>query len=83
MNQEQRTVVPGEIVDETNSSPIRSLLFGIVAVFMVIYLLNPLGPIDFVPDVIPFIGNLDEATATTILVVCLSHFGIKIPGMKK
>ncbi len=36
-----------------------------------IYILNPtFGIFEFIPDATPFIGNLDEATATGILIWC-------------
>ncbi len=31
-----------------------------------------------IPDNLPIIGNIDEAIATTILVACLSRFGIHL-----
>lgn len=44
-----------------------------------LYLLNPgFGMFEFVPDGIPFIGNLDEASATFLLLSSLSYFGIDL-----
>lgn len=41
------------------------------------YLLNiGSGVIELIPDNIPIIGNLDEATATLLLLNCLRYFGI-------
>ncbi len=38
-------------------------------VLSIIYLINPgSGLIEIIPDVLPWIGNLDEATATGILI---------------
>jgi uncharacterized membrane protein YkvA (DUF1232 family) len=35
-----------------------------------LYLLNPtLGVFEFIPDNIPFVGNLDEATAIMVLLI--------------
>ncbi len=35
----------------------------------IVYLINPgAGMVEAIPDVIPWIGNLDEATATGILI---------------
>ncbi|MCZ7545909.1 MAG: YkvA family protein [Anaerolineae bacterium] len=48
------------------------LLVGAIAA---IYLLNPLGPIDLLPDFLPIVGNLDEATATAILLNVLRFYG--------
>ena len=42
-----------------------------------LYLVNPtLGVFEFIPDNIPIIGNLDEAAATTGLLVALSNLGL-------
>jgi hypothetical protein len=48
-----------------------SKTIGYIAVIImcVIYLLNPSsGVLEAIPDVLPVIGNLDEATATTALI---------------
>lgn len=35
----------------------------------VVYILNPtFGAFEFIPDALPMVGNLDEATATAILI---------------
>ena len=34
------------------------------------------GVFEFIPDTFPFIGNLDEATATLLLLSTLAYFGI-------
>ncbi|GAB4458037.1 MAG: hypothetical protein Kow00120_26750 [Anaerolineae bacterium] len=57
------------------SQHILVLLVGAIAA---IYLLNPLGPIDLMPDVIPIVGNLDEATATALLLNVLRFYGIDL-----
>ena len=52
--------------------------------FLVIYLVNPTaGMVELIPDVVPFIGNLDEATATALLLGCLSYFGIELPFLRR
>ena len=43
-----------------------------------IYLSNPTAGLDFIPDVLPGIGNIDEVVATTIFLACLSRLGINI-----
>lgn len=44
-----------------------------------IYLANPgFGVLDFIPDNLPGIGNIDEVVATTIFLACLSRLGINI-----
>lgn len=50
----------------------------------VIYLLNPtLGLIEFIPDAFPIIGNIDEATATLILINVLKYYGIDLTMFQK
>lgn len=52
----------------------------IVGSLALLYLINPtLGVFEFFPDNIPFLGNIDEATATLLLISALAFFGIKIP----
>jgi len=36
------------------------------------------GVVELIPDNIPVIGNIDEATATVLLLNCLAHFGINL-----
>lgn len=48
----------------------------------VIYLLNPgAGIFELIPDNIPFVGNLDEAAAVALLLMCLKYFGIELPDI--
>ncbi len=54
----------------------------LIGVLAVIYLLNPTaGFFELIPDNIPLIGNLDEAAAATILMMCLRHFGHELPDI--
>ncbi len=59
----------------------------VTAVLCVIYLLNPTaGFLEFIPDNLPVIGNLDEATAVAILLACARYFGYDLSrffGKKK
>ncbi len=48
----------------------------------VLYLLNPTaGLFEIIPDNLPFIGNLDEAAAVALLLMCLKYFGIDLPNI--
>jgi hypothetical protein len=39
--------------------------------------MNPgAGIFEIIPDNVPFIGNIDEAGATALLLACLRYFGI-------
>jgi uncharacterized membrane protein YkvA (DUF1232 family) len=56
----------------------KKFFYKILALFLsilcIIYILNPTaGVIEILPDNIPFIGNLDEATATAILIKCIYY----------
>jgi uncharacterized membrane protein YkvA (DUF1232 family) len=52
---------------------------GLVAV---IYLLNPgAGILELIPDNLPLIGNLDEAAAVALLLMCLRYFGLELPDV--
>ena len=56
-----------------------NILIGVVCA---IYLINPTaGFIEFIPDNIPIIGNLDEAAAVTGFLMAMSNLGI-IPWRK-
>lgn len=62
----------------------RSMVGTVVAVFLAalcgVYLANPtLGVFEAIPDNMPFVGNIDEATATAILISCLGYLGIRLP----
>ncbi len=58
----------------------KSFFVALVAVFSAVYLLNPTAGIDFIPDFLPFVGNLDEATAMAVLVACMRYFGFDMAG---
>jgi len=54
----------------------KSILVAIAGIVSFIYLLNPtMGLFELLPDNLPFIGNLDEATATMVLIAALRYFG--------
>ena len=55
-----------------------------MSVFLLVYLVNPgAGVIEILPDNLPFIGNLDEAAATALLLGCLSYFGLELPWLRR
>jgi uncharacterized membrane protein YkvA (DUF1232 family) len=62
----------------------KNLLVGLAGVLALLYLLNPtLGVFEFIPDNIPFVGNLDEATASMVLLAVLRYFGWDIGNLFK
>ena len=63
-------------------STLKNALVGLLGVMSVVYLLNPTaGVFEFLPDNLPVVGNLDEATATAILLASLAHFGFDLRGL--
>ncbi len=64
-----------------NSKKLFAIAGGIIGI---IYILNPTaGIIEFIPDNIPFIGNLDEAGAIVLVLGCLRYFNIDLTGYFK
>ncbi|MDX2480770.1 MAG: DUF1232 domain-containing protein [Desulfuromusa sp.] len=54
----------------------------LLGLFSLIYLLNPTaGFFELIPDNIPIIGNLDEAAAVALLLMCLRYFGYDLPNI--
>ncbi len=59
----------------------RTAIF-LLGFLLLIYLLNPTaGFFELIPDNIPLIGNLDEAAAMTLLLMCLRYFGYDLPNI--
>ncbi len=58
----------------------------LVGLFSVVYILNPgFGIFELIPDNIPWIGNLDEATAALLLIWAIKRMfgrGAKLPADK-
>lgn len=54
----------------------KKLLVALAGVLAFVYLANPtLGVFEFLPDNLPLVGNIDEATATMVLLGVLRYFG--------
>jgi hypothetical protein len=44
-----------------------------------LYLINPTaGLFEFIPDVLPVVGNLDEATATLLVINVFRYYGLDV-----
>lgn len=57
----------------------KKTIVAIVGIISALYLVNPgFGVLEFVPDNIPFVGNLDEGVAATLLLSALAFFGIDL-----
>ena len=63
---------------------LKSLFVLLLGAISALYLLNfGVGIVEFIPDNLPLIGNLDEATATFLLLNCLAYFGVNIGPLRK
>lgn len=57
----------------------KDLLVALAGTLAFLYLMNPtFGVFEFVPDNIPLVGNIDEATATMVLLGALRYFGLDL-----
>ncbi|KKS95440.1 MAG: hypothetical protein UV71_C0007G0011 [Microgenomates group bacterium GW2011_GWC1_43_13] len=57
----------------------KKYLVAAIGFLAFIYLLNPTaGFFEFIPDNVPFLGNLDEATASFLLFSVLAYFGYDV-----
>ena len=62
----------------------KKLFVGLAGVLAVLYLLNPtLGVFELIPDNLPLVGNLDEATATMVLITAMRYFGWDVTDLFK
>jgi len=60
--------------------------FGVflLGLFCLVYLLNPgAGLFELIPDNLPLVGNLDEATAAATLYLCLDYFGWSLSALRR
>lgn len=59
----------------------KSVVF-MVGMLACLYILNPTaGVFELIPDNLPLVGNLDEAAAVALLLMCLRYFGIELPDI--
>lgn len=55
-----------------------------VGILSFLYVLNiTFGVVEFLPDNLPFVGNIDEAMATAVLVSVLQYFNINVTNWFK
>jgi hypothetical protein len=61
---------------------LKKFLVAMIGILALLYLFNPgLGVFEIIPDNIPLIGNLDEVTATYLLLSALAFFGADFRGI--
>ena len=59
----------------------KKLLVALAGLVSLIYLINPTaGVLELIPDNMPIIGNLDEATAAAVLLAVLRYYGVDLTG---
>ena len=52
------------------------IFVGAIGLISLIYIFNPgAGFFELIPDNVPFIGNLDEAGASALVISALQYFG--------
>lgn len=62
----------------------KDFVVAVIALLSFLYLLNPtLGLFEFIPDAIPFIGNLDEGAAVYLILSALKYFGYDVRNIFK
>ena len=62
----------------------KSLLVALAGILAFLYLVNPtFGVFELLPDNIPLVGNVDEATASMVLLGALRYFGLDLTDLFK
>jgi len=57
----------------------KKVLIATIGILAGLYLFNPgFGIFELIPDNVPLLGNLDEATATFLLLSALAYFGLDV-----
>jgi len=61
---------------------VKKILIFCIGLLALLYILNPTaGVFEIIPDNLPLVGNLDEAAAVALLLMCLKYFGIDLPNI--
>ena len=54
----------------------------VLGLLAALYIVNPgAGVFELIPDNLPLVGNLDEAAAVALLLMCLRYFGIDLTNL--
>ncbi|MBK9760935.1 MAG: DUF1232 domain-containing protein [Flavobacteriales bacterium] len=62
----------------------KNLFVAFVGLLSFLYLINPtFGVFELLPDNIPLVGNVDEATASMVLLGALRYFGYDLTDLFK
>ena len=69
----------GTTLGKSRRNLLTQLMVPFAGVVATIYLLNPTaGVLEFLPDNLPVVGNLDEAAASLVLINVLGYYGIDL-----
>jgi uncharacterized membrane protein YkvA (DUF1232 family) len=61
---------------------VKKFVIFCVGLLAALYILNPTaGVFEIIPDNLPLVGNLDEAAAVALLLMCLKYFGVDLPNI--
>lgn len=79
----QGMIIPAPSMEAERGPNAFQQLFVLVSTgIAALYLINPTaGVLELIPDVVPVIGNLDEAAAVALIISGLSYFGINLGWM--
>ncbi len=62
----------------------KTFFVSLAGLLSALYLTNPtLGVFELLPDNIPLVGNVDEATASMVLLAALRYFGYDLTDLFK
>jgi len=69
---------------ESSKKSLKKLASILGLIVGVIYILNPtFGVFELIPDNLPYIGNLDEASAVLLILACIKELKKKGDGEKE
>jgi hypothetical protein len=58
---------------------LKEMFIILLGILSVIYLINPTaGFLEFIPDNLPIVGNIDEGTASLIIISVLRYYGLDL-----
>jgi uncharacterized membrane protein YkvA (DUF1232 family) len=61
---------------------VKKFVIFCIGLLAALYILNPTaGVFEIIPDNLPLVGNLDEAAAVALLLMCLKYFGVDLPNI--
>lgn len=63
---------------------LKNIFVALLGFIALVYIINPsAGIFELIPDIIPFVGNLDEAAAVFLLHSAMDYFGIGVKSLFK